>query len=67
MLGWRMVLGLAGVDAGSFFLSGSTSQGSRHSGTVSQVLWVDFLLGVLLPIAFAVAMVLRGVLTLVAR
>jgi hypothetical protein len=55
MLGWRKLLGLAAVNAALFLLSGWTAQNSRHSGTVSNVRWVDFVLGMMLLIAVAAA------------
>jgi hypothetical protein len=64
MLGWRKLLGLAGVDAAFFLLSGWTSQSHDHSGTVSNVLWVDFLLGVFLLAALALATALAAVVSL---
>jgi hypothetical protein len=64
MFGWRRLLGLAVADAAFFFCSGWTSEGSEHSGTVSNVLWVDFLLGILLLIALTVAAAIRGAVLL---
>jgi prepilin-type processing-associated H-X9-DG protein len=59
MLGWRRVLGLAAVDGALFLLSGLTAQSAGHSGTVSNVLWVDFLLGVPLLVAVTTATAVR--------
>jgi len=53
MLGWRRFLGFVALDAAFFFVSGWTVRSPEHSGTVSDVLWMDFLLGVLLLIALA--------------
>jgi hypothetical protein len=61
MLGWRRVLGLTAVDGSLFLLSGLTAHSAHHSGTLSNVLWVDFLLGVLLLIAVTTATVVRSV------
>jgi hypothetical protein len=57
-------LRLAALDAAFFFASGWTRQSAEHSGTLSNVLWVDFLLGVLLLIALAAAIAVRGILSL---
>jgi hypothetical protein len=67
MLGWRTLLGLAVLDAAFFFLSGLTARSHDHSGTVSNVLWVDFLLGVLLVIALAIALAVRGAFRVAAK
>jgi hypothetical protein len=67
MLGWRRVLGLAAVDGALFLLSGLTAHSAHHSGTLSNVLWVDFLLGVLLLIAATVATAFRSALALALR
>ena len=64
MLSWRKLLGLGAADVALFLLSGWTAKSSEHSGTVSNVLWIDFLLAVLLLIALTVATVIRGVLSL---
>jgi hypothetical protein len=64
MLGWRRVLGLAVADAALFLLSGVTAHRAGHSGTLSNVLWVDFLLGVPLLIAVTTATVVRAALSL---
>jgi hypothetical protein len=64
MLGWRRVIGLAAVDGALFLLSGLTARSAHHSGTVSNVLWVDFLLGVLLLIAIATATAVRSAFAL---
>jgi hypothetical protein len=64
MLGWRKLLGLAALDVVFFLLSGWTAHGDEHSGTVSNVLWMDFLLGVLLVIALAVVAAARVVASL---
>lgn len=62
MLGWRKLLGLAALTAGFFLASGWTAQSREHSGTVSNVLWMDFLLGALLLIVLvAIAAVRAGV------
>jgi prepilin-type processing-associated H-X9-DG protein len=63
MLGWRKLLGVLLADAVLFLLSGVMAQSSRHSGTVSNVLWVDFLIGVLLLIVLAIANGVRSALT----
>ena len=64
MLGWRMLVRLAMLDGVFFFVSGWTAESSRHSGTVSNVLWVDFLLGLLLLIALTAATAARRALSL---
>lgn len=64
MLSWSKLLGLGAVDAALFFLSGWTAQSSEHSGTVSDMLWGDFLLGVLLLMALTVATAVRVLLSL---
>jgi len=56
MLGWRKLLGLAALTAAFFLASGWTRQGHEHSGTVSNVLWMDFLLGVLLLIVLLIVL-----------
>lgn len=55
---------LAAVNAALFMLSGLTVQSSRHSGTVSDVLWMDFLLGVLLLAVLVVATAVRSAFAL---
>ena len=52
------------ADAVLFLLSGATAQSTHHSGTLSNVLWVDFLLGVVLLIALAAALLVRTLLSL---
>jgi prepilin-type processing-associated H-X9-DG protein len=64
MLGWRKLLVLAALTIVFFLLSGWTADGHPHSGTVSNVLWMDFLLGVLLLIVLAVANAARAVASL---
>lgn len=59
MLGRRKLLGLAALDAGFFFVSGWTARSHEHSGTLSNVLWIDFLLGALLLIVLAAVAALR--------
>jgi hypothetical protein len=54
MLAGRMLLSLGAVNA-ACSLSGWTAQSTGHSGTVSDVLWVDSLLGVLLLITLTLA------------
>ena len=55
---------LAAVNAALFMLSGLTVHSSRHSGTVSDVLWMDFLLGVLLLAVLVVATAVRSAFAL---
>jgi hypothetical protein len=58
MLGWRKLLGLAALTAAFFLASGWTAHSHPHSGTVSNVLSMDFLLGsLLLTVLAAVAAV----------
>ena len=64
MLRWRRVMVLAAVNAALFMLSGLTVQSSRKSGTVSDVLWMDFLLGVLLLAVLVVATAVRSAFAL---
>lgn len=64
MLGWRRLLGLCGLDVAFFLLSGVTAHSHEHSGTVSNVLWMDFLLGVLLLIVLATVATARGLVSL---
>ena len=60
MLGWRKLLVVLTVDGALFLLSGATAASSRHSGTLSNVLWVDFLIGLLLLIVLAACNVVRS-------
>jgi hypothetical protein len=60
MLGWRKLLGLAALTAAFFLASGWTAHGHGHPGTVSNVLWMDFLLGVLLLIVLAAVGTVRA-------
>jgi hypothetical protein len=60
MLGWRKLLGLAALSAAFFLASGWTAQSHPHSGTVSNVLWMDFLLGILLLIVLAGVVAVRA-------
>jgi hypothetical protein len=64
MLGWRRLLGLVALDAAFFLLSGWTAHSHEHSGAVSNVLWMDFLLGALLLIALAAVIAARLVASL---
>jgi hypothetical protein len=64
MPGWRKLLGLAALSVGFFLASGWTAQSHEHSGTVSNVLWMDFLLGVLLLIVLAPIAAVRAVISL---
>jgi hypothetical protein len=64
MLGWRKFFGLVALTVAFFLLSGWTADSHEHSGTVSNVLWMDFLLGVLLVIALAAANAARAVASL---
>jgi hypothetical protein len=65
MLAWRELLGLAALTAALFFASGWTAQSHEHSGTVSNVLWMDFLLGVLLLIVLAAVAAVRAAVRVV--
>jgi hypothetical protein len=60
MLGWRKFLGLAALTAAFFLASGWTACSHEHSGTVSNALWMDFLLGVLLLIVLAAVAAVRA-------
>jgi prepilin-type processing-associated H-X9-DG protein len=60
VLGWRKLLVVLSVDVALFFLSDATAASSRHSGTLSNVLWVDFLIGVLSLIVLALCAVVRS-------
>jgi hypothetical protein len=64
MLGWRKLLIVAAVDAVLFSVSGVVAESTRHFGTISNVLWMDFLIGVLLFMVLAAANALRSALTL---
>ena len=46
MLSWGKLLGLGAVDVALFFSRTLAAKSREHSGTVSNALWVDFLLGV---------------------
>ena len=61
MLGWRKLLGLAALSGAFFFASGLTAHSHEHSGTVSNVLWMDFLLGVLLLMVLTAVAAVRAV------
>jgi hypothetical protein len=61
MLGWRKFLGLAALSAAFFLASGWTANSHPHSGTVSNVLWMDFLLGISLLIVLAGIAAVRAV------
>jgi hypothetical protein len=64
VLGWRKLLGLGLLDTVLFLLSGATARSVRHLGTLSNVLWVDFLLGVLLLVVLLVANAIRSAVAL---
>jgi hypothetical protein len=64
MLGWRKFLGLAALTAAFFLASGWTARSHEHSGTVSNALWMDFLLGVLLLIVLAAVAAIRAAVSL---
>lgn len=61
MFGWRKLLVLAALTAAFFLASGWTAASHEHSGTVSNVLWVDFLLGVLVLIVLTPVAAVRTV------
>ena len=61
MLGWRKLFGLVALSAAFFLASGWTAHSHPHSGTVSNVLWMDFLLGILLLIVLAGVAAVRAV------
>ena len=61
MLGWSKLFGLIALDAVFFVLSGWTAHSHEHSGTMSNVLWMDFLLGILLLIVLAGVAAVRAV------
>jgi hypothetical protein len=50
-----------------FVLSGVLAERSHHSGTASNVRWVDFLIGVVVLIGLAVANAVRSALLAVRR
>jgi hypothetical protein len=56
----RALLGLVAAGAAFFVLAGLTATSVEHSGTVSNVLWVDVLICALLLILVAVAAVVIG-------
>ena len=64
VLGWRRVLAVAAVDGVFFLLSGLTAHSVRHSGTISNVLWTAFLLGVLALIGLLAVAIVRSALAL---
>jgi prepilin-type processing-associated H-X9-DG protein len=64
VVAWRRVLVVAVVDAVLFLLSGVTAHSTRHSGTISNVLWVDFLIGVLILLALTVAALVQSALAI---
>jgi hypothetical protein len=61
MVGRRKLLGLAALSAAFFLASGWTAHGHPHSGTVSNVFWMDFLLGTLLLIVLGGVAAVRAV------
>ena len=61
MLGWPKLLGLVALTAAFFLASAWTAQSHKHSGTVSNVLWMDFLLGVLLLMVLTAVAAVRAV------
>jgi hypothetical protein len=67
MLGWRRLLVVLAIDGSLFVLSGVLSESSQHSGTASNVLWIDFLIGVMLLIGLAAANVVRSALLALRR
>jgi hypothetical protein len=56
----RNLLGLFVAEVVLFVLSNVTSKNSKHPGTVSNVLWVVFLVGALALIVLAVAALVRS-------
>jgi prepilin-type processing-associated H-X9-DG protein len=67
MLGWRKLLVVLAIDGAFLFLSGVLAESSHHSGTASNVLWVDFLIGVMLLIVLAMVNVVRSALLALRR
>ena len=66
----RALLGLVVAGAAFFVAAGLTAASVEHSGTLSNVLWVDFLICALLLIVVAVAaglLVLRRVVVRLVR
>jgi hypothetical protein len=61
MLVWRKLLGLAALSSAFFLASGWTAHSHQHSGTVSNALWMDFLLGILVLIVLAGVAAVRAV------
>jgi len=56
----RNLIYLVVVDVVLFVLSNVTSKNASHPGTVSQVLWIAFLVGVLALIVLGVEALLRS-------
>jgi protein-S-isoprenylcysteine O-methyltransferase Ste14 len=60
VLSRRNLLYLAVADVVVFVLSNVTSKSNSHPGTVSNVLWIVFLLGVLLLIVLGVVALVQS-------
>ncbi len=56
----RNLLGLFVVDVVLFVLSNVTSKSSSHPGTVSNILWVAFLIGLLMLIVLAIVALVQS-------
>ena len=67
MRGWRRLLVVLAIDGSLFVVSRVLAESSHHSGTASNVLWIDFLIGVMLLIVLVVVNVARSALLAVRR
>jgi hypothetical protein len=56
----RNLLGLLVVDVVVFVLSNVTANSDRHPGTVSNILWVVFLVGLVLLLVTTVTTMVRS-------
>ncbi len=56
----RNLLGLLVVEVVLFVLAGVTSKNSKHPGTLSNVFWVVFLVGVVLLILLVIGTVIQS-------
>jgi hypothetical protein len=63
----RALLGLVVADATFFVLAGLAANSVEHSGTLSNVLWVDFLIAALLLVILAVGAGLLGLRRAIGR
>jgi len=60
VLRWRHVLGLVVLEVALFVIAGVTSKSNHHPGTVSNVFWGAFLVGVVLLILLVLATGVRS-------